>query len=901
LLLGSAALLYQEEMTMRTAEIRQRWLDYFESNGHTVVPSASLISPDPSLLFTVAGMVPFIPYMTGEQQPPWPRATSVQKCIRTPDIEEVGKTTRHGTFFQMNGNFSFGDYFKEGAITYAWDLVTGSEAEGKYGFNPDDVWVTVYLDDDEAASLWKEIAGLPDERIQRRDKKDNYWHTGQPGPGGPCSEIYIDRGPEFGKDGGPVVDEDRFLEIWNLVFMQYELTDVKAKDDFRIKGELRKKNIDTGMGLERVAYLKQGVANLYEIDEVIPVIRKAEELSGRTYGANRDDDVWMRVVADHVRSSLMLMGDGIVPGNEGRGYVLRRLFRRSLRAMRLLGVDESVMPYLLTTSRDAMSPSYPDLATDFDRISAIAYTEEDAFRRTLANGTVILDTAVANAKKAGAKSLPGTDVFQLHDTYGFPYDLTLEMAAEQGLSIDEAGFRSLMQEQKERARADAKAKKGGHADTAVYQDLLKTGATHFRGYDELQSPAQVVAVIKDGVTIPAASAGETVELVLDETPFYAESGGQDADTGTIRGQHGTLNVIDVQKPVKDLIVHTVTVEEGEVAVGDKVAAEVDAVNRRDASRAHSATHLIHAAIHETLGRSANQAGSYNKPGYMRLDFSWTQPVSADARAEIEGIANRAIRENLDVSTTVMSLDEAKALGAMALFGEKYGDRVRVVEIGGPFSRELCAGTHVGSSSEIGLLSVTGEGSVGSGARRIEALVGADAFKHLAAERSIVSELSSSLKTQPGELVGRIEGLVSRLAAAEKRLAGFEEQAALRAGETLATGAATINGVKAVVAVADGATGDTLRTLALDVRARLGEAEPVVVALFNASDRPSLVVATNGAARDKGFSAGDLVKTASQILGGGGGGKPDVAQGGGADVTKVPDAVAAIESALAGRG
>ena len=885
---------------MRTADIRQRWLDYFESNGHTVVPSASLISPDPSLLFTVAGMVPFIPYMTGEQQPPWARATSVQKCIRTPDIEEVGKTTRHGTFFQMNGNFSFGDYFKEGAITYAWDLVTGSAAEGKYGFDPQDVWVTVYQDDDEAFSLWQEIAGLPAERIQRRGMKDNFWSTGQPGPAGPCSEIYIDRGPEFGKEGGPVADEDRYIEIWNLVFMQFQ-RGAGEKEDFPILGELRQKNIDTGLGLERVAFLKQGVANMYEIDEVIPVIRMAEQLSGRTYGANNADDIWMRVVADHVRSSLMLIGDGIVPGNEGRGYVLRRLFRRSLRAMRLLGVDDAVMPELLTTSRDAMSPSYPELAADFDRISAIAYTEEDAFRRTLANGTVILDTAVANAKKAGAKSLPGKDVFQLHDTYGFPYDLTLEMAAEQGLSIDEQGFRSLMQEQKERARADAKAKKGGHADTAVYQDLLKTGGTLFRGYEELQAPAQVVAVIKDGVTVPVASAGETVEVVLDETPFYAESGGQDADTGTIRGQHGTLNVIDVQKPVKDLIVHTVTVEEGEVAVGDKVAAEVDGVNRRDASRAHSATHLIHAAIHETLGKSANQAGSYNKPGYMRLDFSWTQSVSSDARAEIEGIANRAIRENLPVSTTVMSLDEAKALGAMALFGEKYGDRVRVVEIGGPFSRELCAGTHVGSSSEIGLVSVTGEGSVGSGARRIEALVGADAFKHLAAERSIVSELSSSLKTQPGELVGRIEGLVSRLAAAEKRLAAFEEQAALRAGETLAAGAVSVNGVTSVVAVADGATGDTLRTLVLDVRARLGDSEPAVVALFNASDRPSVVVATNGPARDRGFAAGDLVKVASQILGGGGGGKPDVAQGGGTDVTKVPDAVAAIESALAGRG
>jgi len=881
---------------MRTADIRQRWLDYFEARDHAVVPSASLVSPDPSLLFTVAGMVPFIPYMLGEQVPPWPRATSVQKCIRTPDIEEVGKTTRHGTFFQMNGNFSFGDYFKEGAITYAWDLVTGAEADGKYGFNPDDVWVTVYQDDDEALQLWKEIAGLPDERIQRRGMKDNFWSTGQPGPSGPCSEIYIDRGPEFGKEGGPVADEDRYLEIWNLVFMQFQ-RGAGEKENFPILGDLRQRNIDTGLGLERVAYLKQGVANMYEIDEVIPVIRAAEALSGKAYGARREDDIWMRVVADHVRASLMLIGDGVTPGNEGRGYVLRRLLRRSMRAMRLLGVEDAVMPELLPVSKDAMSPSYPELAAEFDRISATAYTEEDAFRRTLAHGTTILDTAVASTKSTGGTVLSGADAFQLHDTYGFPYDLTLEMAAEQGLTVDEAGFRALMQEQKDRARADAKAKKGGHADTKVYQELVTQGTTHFRGYDELQVASEVVALIKDGVTVPVARAGETVEVVLRETPFYPESGGQDADTGVIRGAHGTLTVMDVQKPVKDFIVHTVTVDEGEVAPGDKVSAEVDAVNRRDASRAHSATHLIHAAIHQVLGTQANQAGSFNKPGYMRLDFSWTQGVSQGARSEIEDIANRAIREDLPVQTSVMALDEAKALGAMALFGEKYGDQVRVVEIGGPFSRELCAGTHVGSSAQIGLLSVTSEGSVGSGARRIEALVGADAFAHLAAERAIVNELSGALKVQSGDLVGRVEKLVSRLAETEKKLAALQEAEALKAAESLAAGAATVGAYRAVVASVPGATGDTLRLLAQDVRARLGDANPVVVALFGEGERPGVVVATNEAARTAGANAGTLVSLASTVLGGGGGGRPDVAQGGGSDAAAIPAAIEAVTGAL----
>ncbi|HEY3438964.1 MAG TPA: alanine--tRNA ligase, partial [Actinotalea sp.] len=759
---------------MRTAEIRRRWLDYFEQREHAVVPSSSLISPDPSTLFVIAGMVPFIPYMLGQQTPPWQRATSVQKCVRTLDIDEVGKTTRHGTFFQMNGNFSFGDYFKEGAITYAWELVTGSQADGCYGFDPDKIWVTVYHDDDEAAALWKRIAGLPEERIQRRGKKDNYWTTGQPGPAGPCSEIYVDRGPEFGADGGPVVDEDRFLEIWNLVFMQYEIDSVQSKDDFRIIGDLKQKNIDTGMGLERVAYLLQGVDNLYEIDEVFPVITAAQEIAGKRYGANHDDDVRMRVVADHIRSSLMLIGDGITPSNEGRGYVLRRLLRRSVRAMKLLGVDEPALPYLLPASRDAMGQSYPELIRGFDRISRIAYAEEEAFRRTLVSGTTILDTAVRQIKGSGGTTLPGAQAFALHDTYGFPIDLTLEMAGEQGLAVDEAGFRSLMQTQRERARADAKAKKGGQAGTTAYRALRDQGATEFTGYAELNTPSTVRGLLRDGEPVDVAAEGQTVELVLDRTPFYAESGGQDSDSGVITSDGARLEVLDVQRPVKGLIVHTARVVEGELASGSTVLAQVDPEWRLGARQAHSGTHVVHAALREVLGPEALQSGSYNKPGYLRLDFSWNHALSAATRSEIEEVSNRAIRQDLGVKWQYMTLPEARAWGAIALFGETYDEQVRVVEIGGPWSRELCGGTHVDHSSQIGLIALTGESSVGSGSRRVEALVGIEGFRHLARERALVSTLTEALKVRPEELPERVASVVARLREAEKELATLRQ-------------------------------------------------------------------------------------------------------------------------------
>jgi alanyl-tRNA synthetase len=886
---------------MRTSEIRRRWLAFFEQRGHAVVPSASLISPDPSTLFTIAGMVPFIPYMLGQQTPPWPRATSVQKCVRTLDIEEVGKTTRHGTFFQMNGNFSFGDYFKEGAIEYAWELVTGSQDDGCYGFDPDKVWVTVYQDDDEAAALWRKVAGLPEHRIQRRGKKDNYWHTGQPGPAGPCSEIYIDRGPQFGPEGGPVVDEDRFLEIWNLVFMQYAIEDVKAKDEFRITGDLASKNIDTGMGLERTAYLLQGVDNLYEIDEVFPVIRAAQEISGRRYGAEHVDDVRMRVVADHVRSALMLIGDGVTPSNEGRGYVLRRLLRRSVRAMRLLGVDEPALPALLPVSRDAMGASYPELVTGFDRISRTAYAEEEAFRRTLVSGTTILDTAVQQARDAGDTMLGGEQAFTLHDTYGFPIDLTLEMAAEQGLKVDEQGFRDLMRAQRERARADAKAKKGGHVDLTVFRGLRDAGDTPFTGYSELTTHSSVRALLRDGALVAAASEGESVDVVLERTPFYAESGGQESDAGVITGDGVRLEVVDVQRPVKGLVVHSVRVVEGEVRTGAEVLAQVDPEWRIGARQAHSGTHVVHAALREVLGPDALQSGSYNKPGYLRLDFAWNQALSASARSEVEDVANRAIRQDLGVSWQYMTLPEAKAWGAIALFGETYDEQVRVVEIGGPWSRELCGGTHVDHSSQIGLVALTGESSVGSGARRVEALVGLEAFHHLARERALVAALSEAMKARPEDLPERVASTLTRLKEAERELAQVRTEKLLSEAADLAAGAVRVGAAHLVTGELGAVAGsEDLRTLALDVRGRLGEEAAVVALGAVVKDRPVLLVATNAAAREAGLRAGALAKAAAGALGGGGGGKDDVAQGGGLDASRLPDALVAVRDAVADR-
>ena len=883
---------------MKTAEIRRRWLNFFESKGHTVVASASLISEDPSLLFTVAGMVPFIPYMSGLVPSPYNRATSVQKCVRTLDIEEVGKTTRHGTFFQMNGNFSFGDYFKREAIEFAWEFLTKSVDEGGLGIDPQLLWVTVYKDDEESIGIWREVADIPMARIQKRGMKDNYWSTGQPGPAGPCSEIYYDRGPAYGREGGPEADEDRYIEIWNLVFMQYERGQGTGKDSFEILGELPKKNIDTGMGLERVAFLLQGVENLYEIDQVRPVLDLAAKLSGKTYGASTEDDVRLRVVADHVRSALMLIGDGVTPANEGRGYVLRRLLRRTVRAMRLLGFDGTCFTALFTASKNAMKDAYPELETDFKRILTSAVAEEETFLRTLAAGTTVLDGELEAVKASGASQLAGDTAFLLHDTYGFPIDLTLEIAEEAGLTVDRDGFKTLMAAQRDRAKADARDKKLGGTDLSVYSEFRAKGVTIFTGYETLETEAKVLGLVHEGKTVSRVGAGEIVEVFLDETSFYAESGGQDSDAGLIAGDGFELEVVDVQKPVKGLVSHKVLVRKGEVAVGAKAHTRVDAEWRLGACQAHSGTHVVHAALREVLGPTALQSGSYNKPGYLRLDYSWSSALSTETKSEIEEVSNLAIRGDLAVSAQFMSVPEAKAWGAVALFGETYDESVRVIQIGGPWSRELCGGTHVARSSQIGLVSLIGEASVGSGSRRIEALVGIEAFRSLATERALVSRLVELTKSRREQLEERLNSTIEELRAAQRKLAALQSSALAERIPAIFNAAISVGKVKLAAAnLGEVESVEDLRQIALGLRDRFGETAGVAAALAQVAGKPMAVIAATKSAQAEGAKAGALVRIVSSVLGGGGGGKDDIAQGGGTDVSKISEAMKALEAAL----
>ncbi len=891
---------------MDSVDIRSRWLDFFESKNslklsHTVVPSASLIASDPNLLLVNAGMVPFKPFFLGEVKPPYQRATSVQKCVRTLDIDEVGKTTRHASFFQMCGNFSFGDYFKEGAIALAWELLTKSISDGGYGFSEDKLWVTVYEDDDEAANIWQKQVGVPKNRIQRRGMADNFWSMGVPGPCGPCSEIYFDRGSAYGKEGGPIADEDRYLEIWNLVFMQNIRGEGGDKNSFPIVGELPAKNIDTGLGLERTAALLQGVENIYEIDTTKLVLDKASALTKVKYGKDEKSDVALRVVADHARTAMMLIGDGVTPGNEGRGYVLRRMMRRTIRNMRLLGSQDLVIGELIKSSIKAMGPQYPDLISGSERILAIAQAEEETFTQTLKSGTSIFDLAATQLKSEKSKSLSADTAFKLHDTYGFPFDLTLEMAREQGLGVDEVGFRKLMNEQRDRAKADAKAKKSGHTDLTEYRAIVdKSGTSKFIGYENISTEATITGVLVDGKSVAEANIGSEIEITLDRTPFYAEGGGQLADGGKIQLSNGAvIQVEDVQSPLPGLIVHRGSVVSGVVKSGAPVVADIDLERRLAISRAHTATHMVHKAFREALGETATQAGSENAPGRFRFDFPSTSAVPISVLNDVESRVNELLIADLQVHAQVMSQDAAKAMGAIALFGEKYGDQVRVVSVG-DWAKELCGGTHVARSGQLGLVKLLSESSIGAGVRRVEALVGHDAYQYLAREHVLLNSLTEIIKgARADELPQRISELVEKMKSMEKELSAVRSAKALAATSQIANKAKKVRDINLIVEQLESEIAvDDMRSIAINLREKV-KSGVVVLSTIN-SGKPLLVAAVSPEAIKLGIKAGDLIKIGSATLGGGGGGKDDFAQGGGVDVSAISKALTEITKLIEGK-
>ena len=885
---------------MESAEIRSRFLNYFQSKGHTVVPSASLLLDDPTLLFVNAGMVPFKPYFLGEAAPPYPRAVSAQKVVRTLDIEEVGKTTRHASFFQMCGNFSFGDYFKQDAIPYAWELLTSSIADGGYGFPEDKLWVTVYLDDDESVDIWHNVVGVPMERIQRRDMADNYWSMGVPGPCGPCSEIYFDRGPEHGREGGPVADETRYLEVWNLVFMQFERGAGPGKENFPILGELPAKSIDTGMGLERMAALLQGVDNIYEIDTTRIILDRASALSGQRYGASEKSDVALRVVADHARTCAFLIADGVLPGNEGRGYVLRRILRRVVRNMRLLGTHEPVMRDLIAASIEAMAPQYPELLAEQSRIMSIATAEEESFLSTLERGTSMFDLAAMDLKASKSKILSGDSAFALHDTFGFPIDLTLEMAAEQGLSVDEEGFRKLMNEQRSRAKADAVQRKSGVAAVTVYREIMgKSGVTQFTGYSETQSESTITGLVVDGVDVPSAKSGDEVEVLTDRTSFYAEGGGQLADRGIITLADGSkVEVHDVQTTVPGLYVHRGRVIEGSLDVGQSALTQVDVQRRLAISRAHTATHMVHKAFREALGETATQMGSENSPGRFRFDFPSAGAVPQSVLSDVEARVNEILLDNLLVTAEVMTQEQARATGAMALFGEKYGDQVRVVSVG-DWARELCGGTHTERSGQLGVITFLSESSIGAGVRRVEALVGSDAYSYLARERHLIGQLAEMLKVPAEELPDRVGKMIDRLKQAEKQISAARTSALTSnieslVGEPVVVGDTSLYRFTAPT----GTSGNELRDLVMNAKSSIKANNYVLVAAALETDKVAFVVTTDAAARDSNISAANVLKAMLPAVSGRGGGSPEMSQGGGSDLQGLD---AAFKAAINGLG
>jgi len=859
-------------------DLRKAFEGFFASKAHTVVPSASLIPHDPTVLFTVAGMVPFKPYFVGDEAAPFKRAVTVQKCTRAGgkhnDLDEVGRTKRHLVFFEMMGNFSFGDYFKSDAIPWAWELVTEV-----FGFDGDRLWITVHESDDEAEQIWHEVVGVPMSRIQRLGDEDNFWQMGDAGPCGPCSEIHIDRGPAFGPEGGPLHDPhgDRYMEFWNLVFMQYN----QSKDGSRTP--LPKPSIDTGAGLERILALMQGTDSVWETDVLFPMIESAQSLTSKKYKIGDYDDrdsFSLRVLAEHARSSMMLVNDGVFPSNENRGYVLRRIIRRAVRHAYLLGTEKLVMPTLAETAISVMSGAYPDLLANKDFIVNVLSREEERFRQTLKTGLTILEGELS----AGAKTMSGTTAFTLHDTYGFPIELTQEIAGERSVLVDVAGFSKEMQEQRDRAKSARKGSSVSAATVDSYREVMEQfGTTNFVGYVSNQCEATVLAVLQNVEAGPGI-----VEVFLDVSPFYAESGGQVGDTGTIRTESGEVQVLDTTFALPGLRRHTCSIVSGDIEVGQSAKASINVVARDATRRNHTATHMLHWALRQVLGEHVKQAGSHVSPDRLRFDFSHYAPVSASEIEEIERLTNEQLIANGPVRAYETSKDEATAAGAIAFFGDKYGDIVRVLEAG--VSVELCGGTHVGALGDIGMVKVVTESSIGSNLRRIEAVTGANAVEYVLAHHRTLTAAASLLGAQPSELVSAIQRKIDESKALGEELRSLRSaQATSRASEMAASAQ---DGV--VVSRVDGVTPNDLRELALAIRQN---AAIKIVVLGGVTDTGGVALVAT-VSSDVSVAAGDLIRDAAKAVGGGGGGKGDIATAGGKDPSAIDAALELARSAVA---
>jgi alanyl-tRNA synthetase len=877
---------------MQTQQIRKSFLDFFESRGHTVVPSASLIPIDPTLLLTVAGMVPFKPYLLGEEPAPYPRATSVQKCIRTADIDIVGTTARHMTFFEMLGSFSFGDYFKQEASTYAFDLMT----EG-FGFDPERLWYTVHESDDEAAAIWIDQVGVPADRVQR-GAEDNFWQMGVAGPCGLSSEIFFDRGEKYGHGGGAIGgDEDRFVEIWNLVFMAH-IQDVP----YHIVGDLPAKNIDTGAGLERIAMALQGAETLFETDEVRTIIAAAENATSTPFGAHPSADVSLKILADHGRAVTHLINDKVVPSNEGRGYILRRLIRRAVRHGYTLGAEDLVIPTMVNATIDVMGEAYPTLVENRDAILTLAEREEVQFRKTLEAGNQLLEAelttidiagvALAESSASGGLSnmpptFSGETAFKLHDTFGFPVELTEEILAERGIELDRGAFDVEMEAQRNRARA---AFKGADAADAadIYRTLLRgIEPTQFIGYGEESGTARVLAIVREGEAVQRSDRGQDVEVFLDRTPFYAESGGQLGDTGTLTTATGSIVVSDTQHALQGIHSHRGRVTDGYIQTDQDVTAVIDHHRREYLRKNHTGTHLLHAALREVIGEHVQQAGSLVAPDRLRFDFNHYSAVPVEELREVELLVNEQVIENSAVDTVVTSKTEAEEMGAIAFFGDKYGDEVRVVRTGG-FSTEFCGGTHVLSTGQVGPLLVVSEGSVGSNVRRVEALTGVRAYEHLVGMRRELEGVAAELRTQPGNVLSAAQALNSRMADQDSRIEQFEAQTRSHMASTLADGIEMVNGAGLLVVAQDGADAGELRALAYQLRDEVGTGIAIVGSV-NAG-KGILVGIVSDDLVAAGVSAGDFVGPAAQLLGGGGSRDPQLSQAGGPNGDRMADAL-----------